>query len=386
MKGPGEEPGPFLIDEETRVRLIIDARYTRTQQHDGISRFTASLIEALSRHHEVRMLISDDAQLPMLPAVPYTKISGPTSPLEPLVALRVNRLDPDVVFSPMQTMGSWGRKYALVLTLHDLIYYQHRTPPGFLPAPVRLLWRLFHLAYWPQRALLNRADVVATVSETTKELIQGFRLTNKPVRVIYNAAGDGGEPRDPGVAPTKELLYMGSFMEYKNVETLIAAMGHLPGYRLHLLSGIRDDRRKQLEALVPAGADVVFHGGVSEEKYQRLLRTVTASITLSKSEGFGIPLVEAMQAGTPMITSDTAIFREVGGEAVSYVEADDVAAVAAAVLRLEDPEVFRACARAGLERATTFDWDRSAEVLWATAHEALSLRAGGTAAAPDRAW
>ena len=57
------------------------------------------------------------------------------------VALLVNRLKPDVVFSPMQTMGSLGRRYRLVLTVHDLIYYRHRTPPRDLPAPVRALVR-----------------------------------------------------------------------------------------------------------------------------------------------------------------------------------------------------------------------------------------------------
>ena len=368
------------------MRLIVDARYTRTSQHDGISRFTAGLIEALARHHDVRMLVSDDAQLPMLPAVPYTKVTSPTSALEPLVALQVNRLDPDVVFSPMQTMGSWGRKYALVLTLHDLIYYQHRTPPGFLPAPVRLLWRLFHLAYWPQRVLLNRADVVATVSETTKGLITGHRLTKRPISVIYNAAGEASEPRDLAVPPARELLYMGSFMEYKNVETLIGAMELLPGYRLHLLSGIRPERLEQLRALVPAGADVVFHEAVDEDEYQRLLRSVTASITLSRSEGFGIPLVEAMRAGTPMIANNIEIFREVGRDAVDYVDGDDAEAVAAAVKKLEDPALFAARSAAGLARAADFSWERSAESLWGSAREAVALHTRGQGRPADRDW
>ena len=87
----------------------------------------------------------------------------------------------------MQTMGSWGRKYPLVLTLHDLIYYEHPAPPGFLPAPVRVLWRLYHKAYWPQRLLLNRADVVATISHTTAALMRKYRLTKRPVRIVGNA-------------------------------------------------------------------------------------------------------------------------------------------------------------------------------------------------------
>ena len=130
----------------------------------------------------------------------------------------------------MQTMGSWGRKYALVLTLHDLIYYEHPTPPGFLPAPVRVLWRLYHKAFWPQRLLLNRADIVATISSTTAALMAKYRLTRRPVRIVGNAPQHGHTPRDPGAGADKTLLYMGSFMPYKNVETMVRGMAELPGH------------------------------------------------------------------------------------------------------------------------------------------------------------
>ena len=138
------------------MRILFDCRYTQIGRHDGISRYTAGLVTALAELHPVTMLVSDHRQLDMLPALPWELMPAPTSPLEPLVARRVNRLRPDVVFSPMQTMGSWGRRYRLVLTVHDLIYYRHRTPPRNLPWYVRLLWRLYHLAWWPQRMLLNR--------------------------------------------------------------------------------------------------------------------------------------------------------------------------------------------------------------------------------------
>ena len=123
-------------------------------------------------------------------------VGSPTSALEPLVARQVRRLGADVVFSPMQTMGSWGRGYGLVLTLHDLIYYRDPTPPPEFAAPIRLLWRLFHLAWWPQRALLNRADAVVTVSETTAALIARHRLTDRPVTVVPNAPDPA--PTSPG--------------------------------------------------------------------------------------------------------------------------------------------------------------------------------------------
>src|SRR5690625_431056 len=148
------------------MRLFIDCRYVRTQVHDGISRYTASLVQAAAARAEITMLISDPAQLNLLPDLPWVLISSPTGPREPFVALQINRHHPDVVFSPMQTMGSLGRRYPLILTLHDLIYYQHPTPPKNLPTPVRVCWRLFHLSYLPQRLLLNRVDAVDTVFNT----------------------------------------------------------------------------------------------------------------------------------------------------------------------------------------------------------------------------
>ena len=158
------------------MKLMVDARYTRIGFHDGISRYTASLLGALktlidtgdeaAADLDLTMIISDDRQLDMLPDLPHVKICSPTGPLEPTASLQLNKYAPDVVFSPMQTIGSTGRKFKLILTLHDLIYYSHPTPPGFLPAPVRVGWRLFHKTYTPQRFLLNHGDAVVTVSES----------------------------------------------------------------------------------------------------------------------------------------------------------------------------------------------------------------------------
>lgn len=355
------------------MKVLIDARFTRLDHHDGISRYGASLIGALSRRAEVIMLIHDPRQLALLPDVPHVLVNSPVSPTELLVARRINRLQPDAVFSPMQTMGSFGRRYPLVLTLHDLIYYENRTPPGFLPVAVRLVWRLFHLAYWPQRVLLNRADVVATISSTTRALMEQHRLTRRPVRIVGNAPREGVQPRPSQVPPEKSLLYMGSFMPYKNVETLLAGMAGLPDYTLHLLSRITPERQRELEALVPDGASVRFHNGVSDDEYGELLRRATALVTLSRAEGYGLPVIEAMAVGTPVIAADTPIFREVGGTAALYVDPDAPAAFTAAVQTLSDPDSWHAASQAGLVQASTYSWDASADALLAALAEAAQL-------------
>lgn len=356
------------------LKIFVDARWTRTDNHDGISRYGASLIEQLHRLHPVTMLICDDRQLALLPpGVPYVRINSPLSPRELWLSATLHRLGADVVFSPLQVIGGFRRRYKLVLTLHDLIYYRHPQPPSFLPLPVRIIWRLYHKAYWPQRMLLNRADAVVTVSETTKKLIAENRLTRRPVTVVPNAPFTNPEtaPGEPAAVPAPtnsgpekgELVYMGSFMPYKNVETLIAGMAELPDYRLNLLSPIAPKRAAELSALVPSGADVVFWRGISDADYHSLLARASALVTASKDEGFGLPVIEAMNAGTPVVCSDLAIFREVtGGHAVLFAP-DSPGDFVAAVRSLDDRERVESMVHAARAHAATFTWRASAKQL-----------------------
>ncbi|WP_104082665.1 glycosyltransferase family 1 protein [Cryobacterium sp. Y11] len=345
------------------MRIVVDCRYVRLDQHDGISRYTAGLVTELGRLHPLTMLISDHRQLTMLPALPWQIVRAPTSLLEPLIALSVNRLKPDVVFSPMQTMGSWGRKYRLFLTVHDLIYYRNRTPPRDLPEFIRLLWRAYHLSWWPQRMLLNGADGVITVSETTRALISEHRLTRRPVIVVANAADRVPGPlRHRSIPETTRLVYMGSFMPYKNLDTLVLAMADLPEYELHLLSRVSQAERDRLSRRAPQ-ARLVFHDGVSDDEYQSLLRSATALVTASLDEGFGIPLVEAMSLGIPVVVSDIPIFREIGADAALYFDPKSADSIAATVRRLGAAGEWAARSALSVDQAARFTWAGSARTL-----------------------
>ena len=346
------------------MKILFDCRYVRVDHHDGISRFSARLVEALGKRMPVEMLISDEAQLAQLPDLPWHLISSPTSLREPWVARQVNLLEPDAVFSPLQTMGSAGRRYGLVLTLHDLIYHRHRTPPRDLPWYIRFGWWAYHLTWGPQRRALSKPDEVVTVSETTKTLIAEHRLTNRPVTVVLNAA-DPIDDHPPARTPPKsrDLVYVGSFMPYKNVTTLARAMRDLPGYRLHLLSRVPVAERTRLTAIAPPGS-LKFYDGVSDTDYARLLETAHALVHASFDEGFGIPLVEAMSVGTPIVVSDIPIFREIGGTAGIYADPHDPAAFAKAVKILDIPADWARHSTAAREQAALFDWDRSADVLY----------------------
>lgn len=352
------------------MKFLFDARYIRTDHHDGVSRYSAELLRALALRTadepRVRLaaLVSDPAQLAGTPGLP--SLTGPsvTSPAEPLTGLGLNRYRPDVVFSPLQTMGSLGRRHKLILTLHDLIYHEHPQPPGELAWPVRAGWRAYHAAWWPQRVTLNRADAVVTVSRTSREQILAHRLTRREVRVVANAAStppvSAEQARERLARRGRGLVYMGSYLPYKNVATLLRAAALLPGHTLHLLSRISPAVEAELRSRVPSGARVVFHRGVSEAEYQQLLATCAALVTASRAEGYGLPLVEAFAAGAPVVCTDIPIFHEVAGDAAGFAGADDPAGFAARIRELADPDLARRRVLAGLERVRAHTWDDSA--------------------------
>ena len=362
------------------MRFFMDGRYMRTDYHDDISRFSHSLIHAVARIARPTVIIHDPAQQALLPrSVKVVYLHSPTSPLEPFAARRLNVYRPDVVFSPMQTMGSIGRRFGLILTLHDLIYYQHRTPPRDLPQVIRGLWYAYHMTYMPQRLLLNRADAVATVSKTSQRLIRQHRLTSKPVHVISNAPHEVETPRDPTGRRRKILVYMGSYMDYKNVELLVAAMQYLPAYQLHLCSPIAEHRRADFIELAHdthvSPHQLVFHNGIDDSTYRQLLRSCTALVTTSRSEGYGLPVAEAMAEGTPVVLSNLDIFEEIAGLNNPGALFVDIGAVhparqvAQQVLRLEDDATFMAASRGAVEQALSFRWDDSAQALLRIAEE-----------------
>ncbi len=357
--------------------IYFDARYIRVDHHDGISRYSASLAAELVKLTPLVAIISDKRQLEKLPAgIPHVYLNNPTSWSEPFAALKLNRLKPAVVYSPMQTIGAFGRRFKLVLTLHDLIYYRHPSPPPSMPLAVRIGWRLYHLTYWPQRWVLNQADSVVTVSRTTRELMRSHRLTKRDIDVVYNAADNsdselGADLPVKRPSKTQRLIYMGSFMDYKNVETLVSGMSELPGYELHLLSRISEDRKAQLMALQNSdGGELVFHNGVSESEYHELLSGSVALVSASLDEGFGIPLVEAMSRGIPVVVSDISIFREIGADAAVYFEATSAVAFSTAVKTLKDPETWANLSKLSFERARKFSWSQSALALLAVLERA----------------
>ncbi len=346
------------------MKLFFDARYIRTDFHDGISRYSVELGTALAAITDVTFIICDAEQALLLPKNAKTvTIHSPTSIKEPWTAKVLNELSPDVVYSPMQTMGLAGKKFKAVLTTHDMIYYRHKTPPRSLPAAIRFGWRLYHLTYIPQRLALNKADLVATVSETSARDLAKARMTKRPIVTVPNAPQQFNTHPVKHHGSIKNIVYMGSFMPYKNVEALIEGMQWLPGRALHLLSRITARRKVELTARIPKGVEVIFHNGVSDDQYENLLATNAVLATASLDEGYGIPVAEALAMGVPAVASNIPIFHEVGAGGAVYFDPLDPKDFAKAVSSLDDTSFRNDHISLGLAHMKSFTWDASARTL-----------------------
>ena len=346
------------------MKLFFDARYTRTDYHDGISRYSAELGTALAKIADVTFIISEDGQKKWFAKdAKFVKIHAGTSMKEPLTALVLNKYKPDVVYSPMQTIGTAGRKYKAVLTPQDMIYYRHTKPPTFLPAHVRFGWRLYHLTYIPQRLILKGADLITTVSKTSASDLKKANMTKLPITVVYNAPQKFSKYPVKHEAIIKNIVFMGSFMPYKNSETLIKGMKWLPGRTLHLLSRISPARQAELEALVPKGSNVVFHNGVSDDEYEKLLANNALLASASLDEGYGIPVAEAMNMGVPTVITDMPVFHEVGADGALYFDPHSPKSFAEAVKKLDDLKLREDQIKKAYKHVGTFSWDTSAREL-----------------------
>jgi glycosyltransferase involved in cell wall biosynthesis len=357
------------------MNIFIDARWARMDYHDGISRYTAGVVQGFKDASiPITILIHDERQLKLLPTdIPYEIINNPISIKEFFVARKLNKLGADIVYSPLQVMGSWGRKYKLILTLQDIIYYRFPKPPTNMPQWIRFFWRIFHMAHWPQRWLLNHADYVGTVSHNSKKFIAEMHLTDRDIVVVYNASSFDLSKVKPVIERTKNIIYMGSFMPYKNVEVLIKGLKYLPHeYTLHLLSKIAPNRKSELEKQIPTDCNVVFHNGTSDDEYLELLNSAACLATGSKVEGFGLPIVEAQTLGTPVILNDLEIFHEVAADGALFFKADNDKQFAEQVLKLTDPQVFNDLVAKGHKQAANFAWSKSAQALYRVCEDLIA--------------
>lgn len=233
---------------------------------------------------------------------------------------------------------------------------------------------------------LARTDRILTVSEFSKREIQTLLgVPEEHISVVYNAPSFTEKAADFFAVAQKYalhepyLLYVGNLEPRKNLPRLIEAFVRLKraGFRHKLvLAGGNGWRRDELEKTLTRLAcreDVIFPGYITDEEKQALYQHAAAFVFPSLYEGFGIPPLEAMACGCPVVCSNAASLPEVVGNAASLVPPEDEQALFEAIARvLEDTAYAQSLVREGREQVKKFSWQLSAEKLRNVCKEVLA--------------
>jgi glycosyltransferase involved in cell wall biosynthesis len=329
----------------TAVRILSDARWSGPH---GIGRFAKNILSRLPEHMQLK--------------------SGPKplSPVDPFwLSYQIATLRPSVFFSPGFNAPAISTR-PLIITIHDLIHIQF---PAFATWARRLYYQLL------VKPAATRAVCVLTGSEYSRtQILKWSGLPEERVVNISYGVESLFRPEGPRYEPGYPyLLYVGNFRAHKNLGRLLAAFARVdrPELRLILTGDKTPELGERIEAL-KLEHRVKFAGTVSDEVLSRLYRGATLLIFPSLLEGFGLPALEAMACGTPVIASRTTALPEVVGDTGVLIDPLDIEDIRRAMERVVgDADLRRRMRIAGLLRARQFSWDCVAEKVHRAIFQAL---------------
>ena len=271
-------------------------------------------------------------------------------------------------------------KVPQLAVIHD-INFVHR--PGDLP----WLKAKYYNYFFPKFARI--AKRIATVSFYSKEdITRSFKVDYDKIDVVYDGINQIFEPileedkivaREKFAAGSEYFLFVGALHPRKNISGLLKAFDAyksvsgnkiklvIVGGEMHKTGDIFDT----FENMRYKG-DVVFTGRVSTADLHDIFGAALALTFVPFFEGFGIPIVEAMSAGLPVICSNTTSIPEVGGNAVLYADPMKIDQITEAMLKLgSDEELRKSLIEKGFKQKDKFSWDETARLLWMSIERAL---------------
>lgn len=288
------------------------------------------------------------------------------------------KLQGRLLFSPSNT-GPLSVKRQVV-TIHDVVVLDH--PKWF--SPLKSFWYQFLIP-----RLVRRVSRVITISEFSKQrLLEHVPIKEERVVVIYNGVDRRFKPQSPeslthmqthlGLSGRCYILsVVGTLEPRKNISRLLQAwaiiVDKLPGDIWLVLAGKerRTDLYARLSGLNNLPPRVHLTGYVSDELLPALYAGAMAFVYPSLYEGFGLPPLEAMACGTPVITSNIAPLTEVTKDSAVLVDPYDIESIASGIQRvIEDATLRKELRHKGLKHAEQFSWDRTTELTWKVLQEA----------------
>jgi glycosyltransferase involved in cell wall biosynthesis len=301
----------------------------------------------------------------------FRPVPASWAPLHPLDSARLSwvlwRLRPKVYFSPGFNPPLWS-PIPFVFTLYDLIHIR-------FPAEASLTKQVYYRLV--VRPAIHRAYRVLTVSMYTKqEILAWAGVPDEHVVVVGCGVGSVFCPEGRRYAPGYPyIFYVGNRKPHKNLVRLLqgfARSGLRKDIRL-ILTGAPEVALGQEINIAKLQDRVIYAGQLTDTDLAAYYRGALALVCPSLYEGFGLPPLEAMACGTPVVTSNLTALPEVVGDAAVLVDPCNVEAIAWGIQRVvEDSMLRQALYYKGLARAKQFTWEQTAERVWQVLQEAAA--------------
>lgn len=329
------------------LRLLFDDRWFGTS---GIGRYASAIINRKPVNIEIKYLQQ------------RWQIKNPVTPW--LIGMYANKSGANLFWSP-GFMPPVGCRIPFVVTIHDLIHLHYGTA--------------LHKIYYNQviRPALQKASLILTVSDYSRtEILNWSSLPPERIKAIYLGVDNAFCAEGVVFKPCYPyILYVGNRRKYKNIERLMAAfkIAKLDTNVRLAFSGTEDEQIIKHARKLGIYNRITFLGHIPEVDLPGVYRGAVVVAYVSLYEGFGLPPLEAMACGTPVLTSNVTSIPEVVGDAALTVDPYDVEAIADGLQRLVSDTALREdLRRKGLERAKLFSWEKTARETWKVLEEAAN--------------
>ena len=284
-------------------------------------------------------------------------VASPVSPISISVALKRQRAREGIFWSPGFIPPAFTALPSVV-TVHDLTHLH--------------FYSRAHIAYYNLvlKQLYRKCTRIICVSAYTRnEFLQWSAIAEQKVHMVHNGVADAfGLDGPNALFPFKYIFYPGNHRSYKNITRLMEAykISALPstGIRLVLTGRANEKCTADINRL---GLEpfVHFAGDLDDQQMVEAYRGAHVVALVSLYEGFGLPILEAMAAGVPVLTSNRSAMPEIGGDAAISVDPYSIGEIARWLEVLSfDFEVRRVQIRLGRQRVELFNWNKSADKLW----------------------